>query len=287
MPPMPYNLEKGPYLSMFEDLVNQSPDRMLQCLDYLRDPDHLVAGILHAFPAPIPAGQYPDTQTLAGHINSDWFGLRPNRKLPEGFDNEQDPWDPETNRTTGFWDYWYGDSQAIVRAGLIRALETALGLDHGEELDPAALPGRRCWTVSFFTICGIRWFETWVNWRKTGEDPTDGMVTVVLLTPSHGAASQPSLLRRVSLEKPGGPPYAVNPPGAAGDQGLWVVGALYEEHKNPPPATDSRWSALGEFAPPALGPTYVAAGDVVVVAPPESQGGVLATGRPYQEETHG
>ncbi len=281
MPPMPYNLEKGPYLSMFEHLFNSSPQVLVQCLAYLRDEDHLVTGLLHDFEAPIPAGPYKSTKELAAHINEDWFGLRRDPHQVTGFDNLQEPFDEDHHPTTGFWQYWYGDAQGVVRAALVRAIETALGLGHGDEITPDLEPPRH-WRLNLFTICGIRWLEAWVNWRKLGERPHDGVVTVLLLTPSHGRPADPTLLRRLTPGRPGFAPYAVDPEQAAGDQGLWVVGTQRQRHAGGSPALETGWSGLGEVSVPGLGPTYVGDGEIVVVATPEAQGGVLPDGRPYE-----
>jgi hypothetical protein len=39
---------------------------------------------------------------------------------------------------------------------------------------------------------------------------------------------------------------------------------------------------VGTFPRPHLGPTYLGEGGIVVVVPPETQGGVLPDGRPYE-----
>lgn len=280
---MPYNLEKGPYLSMFEHLFNSSPDQLKECLAYLRDKRNLVTGLLDEMEVPIPAGPYPTTKELADHINKDWFGLRPNAAAAHRFDNHQEPFDPVAHPSTGFWNYWYGDSQAVVRTALVRAIETALGLARDEEIPDG--PPARHWRLNLFTICGIRWFEAWINWRQLGDAAHDGMVTVFLLTPSHGKLSEPSLLRHLAPDRPGSAPYEEDPEQAEGDQGLWVVGLYREEHTDVPPSVSDEdgWSGLGEIHCPRLGATYVGVGDVVVVSTPESEGGVLPDGRAYHE----
>ena len=283
MPPMPYNLEKGPYLSMFEDLFNESPEQMYQCLQYVREPGSLITGLLYEFPATIPAGgPYRTTQELAVHINRDWFGLPANPERPFGFDEVQPPYDPAHHSTTGFWNSWYGNSNAIVRTLYIRAFEIALGLTHDEVLPEEGPPYRRHWRMNLFTVCGIRWFEGWLNWRKLGDDPGAGIVTVILLTPSHGRAANPDLLRHFTTDKPGHDPYALNPTTATGDQGLWVVGLRNELQQDAATVFATEWTGLGQISIPRLGPTYVGSGDVVVVAPPEGEGGVLPAGRNYK-----
>jgi hypothetical protein len=259
---MPYNLEQGPYLAMLEDLINRDPVRGLASL---RDHSKPVTALLRDPPVPIKGGPYADTARLAEHIDRDWFGIT------DGSDS------PAVSR---YWSYWRGDAQGIVRETLARAIEVALGLDHGE---PATDANRRSWHVSLLTACGIRWFEGWISWRRTGSEPTGGHVVVLLLTPTHGKPAEPTLLRPTptSAERPG-TPYAVNPTRAEGDQGLWAVGAVLERRADPEP-TSAEWLPPGTFPRPHLGPTYLGEGGIVVVAPPEVQGGVLPDGRPYEE----
>ncbi len=63
MPTMPYNLERGPYLAMLEDLINRDPWR---CLDTLRDPAKPVTALLRDPPVPIKSGPYHDTAAAGG-----------------------------------------------------------------------------------------------------------------------------------------------------------------------------------------------------------------------------
>jgi hypothetical protein len=263
MPTMPYNLERGPYLAMLEDLINRDPWRGL---DTLRDLDKPVTALLRDPPVPIKSGPYHDTAALADHIDGDWLGIKPAH-------GDADP-------TSHYWYYWRGDAQAIVRETLIRAIEVALGLDHG---DAAREASQRRWPVSLLTACGIRWFEGWVSWRQVGSAPENGQVVVFFLTPSHGRPAEPTLLRpTATTSRQPGPPYAVNPVRAEGEQGLWAVGTVLERRDDPEPAS-AQWLPSGQFPRPQLGPTYIGEGDVVVVAPPEDQGGVLPEGRPYEE----
>jgi hypothetical protein len=260
---MPYNLERGPYLAMLEDLINRDPWR---CLDILRDLDKPVTALLREWPVPINGGPYHNTAALADHIDTDWLGIKPG--------------DGDGNSTSHYWYYWRGDAQGIVRETLIRAIEVALGLDHGETARDAS---QRRWSVSLLTACAIRWFEGWVSWRQVGSAPENGQVVVIILTPTHGRPAETTLLRpTATTPRHPGPPYAVNPARAEGTQGLWAVGTILERRDDPEP-TSGQWLAPGQFPRPHLGPTYVGEGDVIVVAPPEDQGGVLPEGRPYEE----
>jgi hypothetical protein len=259
---MPYNLERGPYLAMVEDLVNRDP---LRCLDSLRDPEKPVTALLRDFVVPIQGGPYADTSKLADHIDHDWFGIRPDSPDHEGISR--------------YWEYWEGDAQGIVRETLVRALEVALGLDHDEVAEGATL---RRWPITILTVCAIRWFEGWVYWRRVDTEPQGGSVVVLILTPSHGKPAEATLLRpTVSSPARPGEPYAVNPRRAEGDQGLWAIGEVLERRADPE-AASSQWRPVGSFPRPRLGPTYVGEGGVVVVAPAEAQGGVLPDGRSYE-----
>jgi hypothetical protein len=262
---MPYNLEQGPYLSMLESLINNDPQ---SCLDSLRDDSKSVTALLRDRRANIVGGgDYKNSAELADHIDREWLGLRPGG-------------DPSA-ATSRYWPYWHGDAENIIRETLIRAIEVALGLDHGE---PVSTASHQPWYVSLLTACGIRWFEGWVSWRQIGSNAANGHVLVLLLTPSHGKPAEPTLLRPTdaSPANPPGDPYVVDPHRAVGTQGLWAVGALYERRVDPEPAS-AQWLAPGKFPRPHLGPTYESEGKVVVVAPPEVQGGVLPGGRPYEE----
>jgi hypothetical protein len=248
---------------MLEDLINRDPHR---CLRSLRDPAKPVTAIMRDPPIKIDGGPYANTALLADHIDRDWFGIKPDGDGTSG--------------TSRYWGYWRGDAQGIIRETMVRAIEVALGLEHGED---DAGTDRRHWHVSLLTACGIRWFEGWINWRRVGADPDGGHVMVLLLTPTHGKPADPTLLRPTtsSAHSPG-PPYEVNPARAVGDQGLWAVGTALERRIDPEP-TSAQWVSPGTFPRPHLGPTYVGDGDIVVVAPPEAQGGVLPDGRRYEE----
>jgi hypothetical protein len=258
---MPYNLERGPYLAMLEDLINSD---LVRSLEYLRQPDKPLTGIMRDRLAPIEGGPYTDTARLADHIDRDWFGI------PAGGSDEQG--------VSHYWGYWRGDAQGIVRETLVRAIEVALGVEHDQPADG----GTRRWPVSVLTACTVRWFEGWVTWRKVAEGAGGGHVLVLLLTPSHGKPAEATLLRPTA-SSPGRPgePYTVNPKRADGDQGMWAIGAVLERRADPESAS-AGWRPAGSFPRPHLGPTYEGEGGVVVVAPPESQGGVLPTGRAYQ-----
>jgi hypothetical protein len=268
---MPYNLEKGPYLAMLEDLMNRDPVR---CLRSLRMIDQPVTALLRELNEEIPGGPHGTTAELADHIDQHWFGL------------DSSPGEPSRG-TSRYWSNWRGDAQSIARETLVRAIEVALDIEHGAR--PPRSPSRR-WHISLLTSCGIRWFEGWVTWQRLGDAPEAGQVSVLILTPTHGKPVEPTLLRplpapegapqRPAFRHPG-LPYSVNPRRAEGQAGMWAVGSLFE-YRQDPVEPSGKWVGSGQFPRPRLGPTYVGQGDVVVVAPPEDQGGVLPGGRPYK-----
>ena len=260
---MPYSLEKGPYFSVIESYTNKSSINMLTALRHLRK--GLPITQLKALDSTtLDSGPYNKEQ-LAAHIDKDWFGFRQDANT--GAWTKQPDWHPTDNTHTGFWMEWYGDAEAVWRETLIRALELCLGLDHDEEPPRNAVP--RHWHLEMFWRCPIPWFEGWVTWRSHGTTRRAGQVTVIVSTPGHGYPVKNTPLR--TGEPPEGG-YAQDPSTAPGAQGMWVVSQSY--HK-PWPKTVSEESGLGEWKFPTQGLAYVSEGAVVVVAPPEKEGGVL------------
>jgi hypothetical protein len=268
---MPYSLEKGPYFSVIEDFVNGSSLRSLQALRHLRT--GLPITQLHALDSvTLDAGPYTAKQ-LAEHVDADWFGMV---KDATGAWTKQPPFHPATNTHTGFWVDWYGDAEAVFRQTLIRALELCLGLDHDEDPPRNAVPQH--WYLEMFWRCPIPWFEGWVTWRKHGDRRRDGQVTVLVSTPSHGHPVKNSPVR--TGEPPEGG-YALNPTEAPGSQGMWVVSHSYHQ---PWPKVVTEESGLGEWTFPTQGLGYISKEPVVVVSPPEKEGGI--TNPPRQWVPH-
>jgi hypothetical protein len=278
---MPYAMETGPYLSLLEDFVNADRTRAVDALLLLqeRDPERLVTDIFSEHPfSPLRDGP-EHRRTVAEvteHINKNWFGLIEDPDQPGRYVQPAPPGDDGLPRNWP-WDYWWGDVQAIVRATLIRALEVSLGVAHDAKPAPRS---RQHWPISLRAVCGLRWWEGWVSWRKLARG---GYVDVVFLTPSHAHAVEPTLLRP-SPEKKSDPGtgYVVEPLKADGHEGLWVIGAILEEKRDPKP-TKLGWSRQGEITFPPFGPKFFAQPDhkFITVSPPEGQGGVLPGGRPY------
>ena len=259
---MPYSLEKGPYFSVIEDFANGSQARLVQTLTHLRS-GGAIADLGAMDSTTLDKGPYT-TQGLRDHLNQDWFGWT---KSANGAWQDQAAFDAITNPSTGFWVGWYGNCEGIFRQTLIRGCEVALGLAHDEPIPPRTTPRR--WHVELFWRCPIPWFEGWVTWRQHGAGRRQGQVTILISTPSHGHPLENTPLR---VGEPAGSGYAEDPPGPGNDQGMWVVGQTYQKPW-PTEMTASSW--LGEWRFPTEGLAYEGQGNVVTVAPPEAEGGVL------------
>jgi hypothetical protein len=83
MPGMPYHLEKGRWGAVLEDYLNggDTPDRALETLMHLRDPDRPPVSDLGFFDAPAldydSDERYGNVRVRRRHFDIDWFGRRP------------------------------------------------------------------------------------------------------------------------------------------------------------------------------------------------------------------
>lgn len=265
---MPYSIEKGPYFSVIEDFANGSSARMLATLEHLRA-NKPIADLPALDSTTLDAGPY-STQQLRDHLSSDWFGFE---KDATGQWTKQRPFDPAHNDHTGFWMEWYGECEPVLRESLIRACELCLGLDHGASPTGRSTP--RHWWLEIFWRCPIPWFEGWVTWRRHSTGRRDGQVTVLISTPGHGHPLKNTPVRH---NEPPGSGYELNPTTAPGAQGSWVVSQTYHR---PWPTTVTAESGMGEWKFPTQGLGFVSVGEVVVVAPPEREGGVLDPARKW------
>lgn len=169
MPHMPKHMTKGPYFAKLganhsPPVASTAPDQRAYLLAELRNGIHL-AEIMTIGQVGGAAGK--------GHLRQDWFG--------EGVVN--------ANGQTGWWRNWKGEPEKVLRCGLIRALEVAMGLSHncphhtpglapaGTTADPAQRPpGGRNLPIDYYWVCGPSRFEVYVNWNSR-------QVTVILVTP--------------------------------------------------------------------------------------------------------
>jgi hypothetical protein len=269
---MPYSLEKGPYFEVLEDFINGSVEHITDTLEALRNGDAITS--IPSITSTTLDVANMDLQYRINHVNQHWFGKYPDQT---GAVQPQAPYDALSNPSTGFWLHWYGDAEAIFRQTSIRAIEVALGLNHGEAL-PSRHRVRRRWPIHFLWKCPQPWFEGWVSWHRTGRGDRDGEVTMIFATPGHGIGLRNTPLRPPGEEKtPAG--YELEPKSSDGDLGMWVITHAYHA---PRVITTTIPSGSGNWPPIAtLGNAYQSTGPVVCVAPPEQEGGVLPGGRAF------
>jgi len=308
---MPYVLDKGPYFSVVESRLDNLPTRAQALLDLRAmaaangqgPPGTMVADICGfdsknlGSPNP-PTGDHRTPAARKRHLNEDWFGMSDAsgvwRKQP-----------PPLNASTGCWANYAGDAEAILREGMIRAIEVSFDIPTGgpPPADVHAIPQwnqavawqanhsptSRHWPIDVTWICQGPFFQCWVTWRRLNDSPTGGHVNVLITTP----ATEPSpmtapypITARITRPippdtTPPGPDYHCPPVATAahtGDRGIWVIG--HENYRQiPMPSTGGTNS--GGMNMPSLGwvPLDTA---VVVVEPAEWEGGVVPPGRAYQ-----
>jgi hypothetical protein len=266
MPMMPYHMEKGAILSIFEDFlneVNSSPLTAVLTLNALRNPGRTLHGS-RLFDDLTLIGNPPSTGgTWSQHFLDDWLGSS---------QSPNQPW-------TGYWIGYRGDVDAIVRLTFRRAMEAALGVDHDAAEVPDPPP--RHWPIQILWHCGQPWFEGWVAWNE--RPPDGGEVTVVFATPGHIGGvvrrriTAPPARRGRDYEED--PPRLTAPDGAVRSRGLVVVS--HRDHAREAPSEVFQRSSQGAWTVPSI-VTHVGEGDVMTVAPSEAEGGVRAGGRQYQ-----
>ena len=264
MPPMPYYLEKGPFLSVLESYVNGSGSRSARLLRTLRiprgSPGFTELWDLPPFQSTTLQGKPPPS--YADDFRAKWCGMGPGQQ------------------GATMWLDYEGDVEGITRLTLRTALEVSLGVDADTTEVPES-PDRH-WPIECFWKCGQNWFEGWVAFRNGGAGPHDGHVSITFCTPSEGS---------IILDRPADHPrvrqsadFAVNPTstrlgGVERKSGLMVV---THRHNRATPSFGMKVTPVGATFEVVLNPTkYVGRDGLVVVAPSEVDGGVLADPRPY------
>jgi len=302
---MPYQLEKGPYFSVTESVLEDQAMRVDLLARLRRGEPFDEMPSLDA--STLNAGPLSDFLSRIKHQNEDWYGKKlvdpvTRRPVPAGTPGAvwqaQGPFDktidPATGRmrnpVTGYWYSWYGDAEAIMRRTFTRAIEVALGVVHDETANTvSAINPARNWPIEVFWRCPAPWFEGWVTWQRDPSSTGSGHVTVHLLTPSHHrSALLLSPIRSAPAsgvpeygQDPQTPPTPPAPPLVAapyGDRGMWVIAHRDQrEHLvyGPTGGTSGAWDL------PSFGPLVESKGDIVVVQPNEPDGGVRSGGRAY------
>jgi hypothetical protein len=275
---MPYQLEKGPYFSVAESMLDfgGSAQQRLALLALMlapEDPNQLPT----LDSTTLDQGPLNTPDLRRDHMNTHWFGRT--RDPASGVWHDQAPFNPAHPMSTGYWRNWYGDAGGIVAQTFIRAVEVSLGLDHvSRGTDVSKLKPQHCWPIEVFWRCPAPWFEGWVTWRR--DDRDSGHVTVHLHTPGH---HESALLLSPIRSAPNDtyPDYKLQPVHCDMDRGQWVIAHTHQETiahyevMNPSPPAEGKWVL------PTFGPLYHSYGDIITVQPNEPDGGVRASGRAY------
>jgi len=275
---MPYQLEKGPYFSVTESMLNlgSTPEQRLAVLKLMvaRTPADDLPSLESTSLDAGPQGM-STADRRRDHMNEHWFGKTFNQR--SGRWEDQPAFNTGNPRSTGYWHQWYGNAEAIVGETFIRAVEVSLGLDHiTPTTDLDTLVPTRFWPIEVFWRCPAPWMEGWVTWRR--ETDGTGHVTVHLHTPGHrGSVLLLSPVR--SAPDNARPDYLDNPTRSDMARGMWVIAHL--EQKQHPFYAVTNPSPPGQWRLPTFGPFVESRGPIVTVQPNEPDGGVLANGRPY------
>lgn len=304
--PMPYHLEKGPYLTALEDRLNVTASKRVALWKQVADPSVGVNALVPSVEAKL-LDKGPDALAARrNHVWGDWYGrtpARPQRSFRTWLDKELgltsgEPDDvdavqgilaaPEnvavlgqltTWPRTGFWQQYYGDVEGICAKAFERAVAVSLGCEGPDDEPNRLLP------IEIFWKCPQRWFESWVTWRIN--EGGGGHVTVILATPG---TDSPVLERyengRDTIRDPEVvvgkkvPPKrgAVAPSVEEHSRGMWAV--TQKQNVLLPALRPSRPTASGDWTFPGSGPWYAGVGEVVVVQPSFKDGGMLDDGLP-------
>jgi hypothetical protein len=301
---MPYQLEKGPLLRVFESGLNLDRAAMEALLVRLRDsertnePDWLIDSQVWQHSA-FARGPQPGT-AMRDRVLTEWFGLT--AAGPAGTAPPQDP----SPGTTGYWTGYRGDVHKIVVTALRWAVELALSVGS----DDRTAAGVEPWPIELFWKCPAPWFEAWVVSRRSGTG-RNGLVTVVFVTPSHrGATVAQSPVAHSPVATPSDASHAVpsfqddyeqlgrphpneerpRVPARQRDFATWVVTHERNEVADPTGPTgpegaravDRTGTAtprdLFDWEVPQLA-VYEGRGDVVVVSPSMAAGGIKHDGK--------
>ena len=278
MPPMPFYLEKGPAFSVIEDYLNGSERRALKTLATIRIPRtdrrHTELWELPVFdPSTLPRPE--GMPSYRDDFRAKWCGFVRN-------DGEWVEPDQDADDNVGIWQSYSGKVEAITRQALRTALEFSLGLDR-EEPVPERAP--RHWPIDMYWKCGQNWFEGWVTWRRHEKPEGSGHVNLIFATPGDGSIVLDSPIDSPRLNKgPGYDPdvHSTRVPGSGEERRAGMVVVTHRTNHlaqwKPPKACKIE---DGIEVPRYVSARFLGAGEIVVVAPSEADGGVLPTPRRY------
>jgi hypothetical protein len=300
---MPYHLEKGHFLLLLEDTLNEGIEvvvdndaaaafpglsRRYSMLEYMRGvvarPCDLHNGESEVGSSLMWPGWMSDDDVSFGAFRAvaeEWFGYR---IRPDGTLDTK----PHPNKPTGMWDGYQGNVERIMANVFIRAIEVSLGLDHDAPI-PTSAPDR-CWPLYFFFKCQQPFFEGWVTWQcHSINRKAAGQVTVIFATPGHNhpVSDHPIPIDNNHDHKDDLVPtlrndgeFLADPVTApAADlvgephQGVWVI--THRDHKRLNVFDTSVPSSYLEWGPPLL-PIIAPENfcDVVTVQPAARSGGI-------------
>lgn len=181
---MPYHLEKGPLLRILESHLNGNRSAMQGLLQIVEDSvvndslDWILTGAPELWADPAFTHGPQSGEKMRERLITEWFGY-----VKDGAGGWVKP-NPAPS-TTGYWIGYRGDVHEIVRAAVRWALEVSLAAGS------TASSGRRApapWPIELFWKCPAPWFEAWVVSRRVAGIKR-GLVTLVLVTPSHKGAT--------------------------------------------------------------------------------------------------
>ena len=299
---MPYHLEKGHYLLLLEETLNEGIEavvdddtitdfpglsRRYSMLKHMRKVvkrrcgskgESEAGGVLawDGFMSDADVGF-----RISEILTEDWFGYR--FRTDGTVDTK-----PQANKPTGMWDGYQGNVERIVANVLVRALEVSLGLDHGAPIPRGAPP--RSWPIYFFLKCQQPFFEGWVTWQCHSVNRRGaGQTTVIFATPGHNHPVSdhpvpidpdgdhvdnfvPTLRNDKEFRKNPTTAPASDPAGKP-HQGVWVI--THGDHKRLNVFDTSVPSSYLEWGPPLL-PIIAPEDfcDVVTVQPAAFSGGI-------------
>jgi len=292
--PMPYYLEKGMTFEVIEDFINAGGAPLLAAVESLRQLDaqgNYLNPMVDCGVFDSPSLFFTQSAADAGttgpvdwtpdrwhqHMDQHWFGCRDETKAPV---------DPKAASSLAaaksWWINYFGENvQDIVRETFLRGIETAWGVAHG---DPLVLPPGRSkpWTVQIFWKCGQPWFEGWITWRKMGGRSHEGMVTILLCTPSEDTGRHYVWESPIPADLDGvndGDPY----PRGVGRLGQEESGMVVVTHTDNMPLgmTPGQIPSqqAGGLVPPLPGAVFHGTGPIVAVRPAQRRGGTGAAPR--------